>query len=65
MWRAAQTAEELINELSNYYSQVDSLILGLMHQVGHDFNDMPALLQGIDEHNPDLGEKIRKMFLKN
>lgn len=65
MWRAVQTAEELINELSNYYSQVDSLILGLMHQVGHDFNDMPALLQGIDEHNPDLGEKIRKMFLKN
>lgn len=63
MWRAAQNAKESIDELSNCFFQVDSLIFGFMHHVGHDFEDIPEILQGIDEHNPDLGEKIRKIFL--
>lgn len=62
MWRAAQNAEESINELNRYSSQVDSLISSFMRQLGHDFEDMPVLIQGIDEHNPELGEKIRKIF---
>lgn len=62
-WRAAQNAKESIDELSNCFFQVDSLIFGFMHQLGHDFEDMPELIQRIDEHNPDLGEKIRKIFL--
>lgn len=62
MWRAAQNAEESINELNNCFSQVDTLILGFMRQLGHDFDDMPAMIQGIDAHNPELGEKIRKIF---
>ena len=64
MWRAAQNAKESVDELSNCFYQVDSLIFGFMHQVGHDFEDMPEIMQGIDEHNPDLGEGIRKIFLK-
>ena len=65
MWRAAQNAEESIKELSNCFSQLDSLLIDLMSQSGHDFEDMPLLIQGIAEHNPDLREKIIKIFLKN
>ena len=62
MWRVAQNAEDSIKELNNYFSQVDSLILSFTHQLGHDFEDMPMLIQGIDEHNPDLGEEIKRIF---